>query len=195
MTSHRLSAAYQSLLAFKQPRQSYRFKHIALMRARGMSIYVVDISCIYSSITQSPRHGYIRSIIARLAYASAIARKSISAYFGKNGCASLHCMLIALKHQSCCSSTWHKAITILIKRARRPCGLIHTLGECTQCIKRRHGIFIYLLSSTTQNHILQALLNQQICQTYAVTATCACGAYAKIHTAQMKHRAHIHIHR
>src|SRR5690606_25516064 len=123
---------------------------------------------------------------------TSIGRKSISHHFGYNGSAPGYCRFIALQYQRCTAATGDQPGTVGIKRPAGFGRVAVIRCEYTQSIEARHTVFIDLLCSTADDHILHAILNQQKSETYGMRTTGTGCTDGHINTFQFENCGQVH---
>ena len=77
-------------------------------------------------------------------------------------------MLITLKYEGGSTTARDQTVTVSVERTTGFRGFILTGGECHQTIERSDAVHVCLLGTTTDNAVLQTILDKQITQTHRV---------------------------
>ena len=131
----------------------------------GVGVDIADLAQIDTRIlqTQLQRTGRTRHVGCRdmVAVAGEAPAHNLCQYLRTTGLG----VLVALHDQRGSTTTGNQSVTVLVKRTAGLRRLILTHGERHQTVERGDAEHIGLLRTTTDDAVLQAVLDQQIAQT------------------------------
>ena len=125
----------------------------------------------------------------------AVARESPAKNFGQDGSTTLHGMFIALDYQCGSTTTGHQSVAVTVERATGFRGIVETGRESLQGIKRGNAVHVVLLCTTTDNTVLQTILDKQVAQSQRLRTTGTGSRGRQVDTLQMEQRSQVHRHR
>ena len=192
MAGHALGAADPRVGAFEQATQRTRLEGVTLRRGGGVGIHVVDVCRTEFGVGQRALHGHKRAFVAGLRYAASVARKAISDDFAQDVGSARHGAFVTLDNQCRCPTAGHESVAVAVERAGGASGFVHALGKGTERIEGGHGIFIDLLRTATEHHVLQSLPDEEIGQTDGVATAGAGCAHGEVGTSQAENGAEVH---
>ena len=140
-------------------------------RRGGVGIDIADICRLDASTLQTTQQRTGRSLDIGRRDMIAIAREAPAKDLGQNRSSTTHGVLIVLDDQCSCTTAGNESIAIAVEGTAGFRRLVLARREGLQGIKRGNTIHIILFCATTDNAVLQAVLNEQETQSQRLRTT------------------------
>ena len=162
MTSLRLSRCHRHGIVTENLLDGHCLTTVTGMSRSGVGIDVSYLSRVYATILKSQLQRACRTSHIRRRDVVSVAAESPAYNLSEYGSTALNSMLIALQNYRSSTSSRHKAITILIKRAASLCWFVLASRECLYTVKTCNNVGVVLLSTTRDDAVTQAVLDEEV---------------------------------